>query len=1483
MIGGHQMSGIRARERIQRKQAEPSRDPASSVGVQDEPAAPEGQAAPTGVGGHALTQYAIVPQAPAPAMSAVPTGPVEALTETQPGIPDGFVPESIVNDLLRAIDQSTKTVEMDKARVIRKVDAGLVIRVLDNLTATQALAVRSLYDARAKRTNALQEDLFGGGTSETPSSLTKDQEGRIRELLRGTRIDKPGDATPTGRIGADAIELHELLSGSLNDAKRERVMALHRRPAGEIERIDSYYQGFYGGSLYAALRDKLKDLQLVRMNELRLGDWVKADACAIEDKRRAIAKLDAQPLDPFEMQENIDKRKSLVAGIESIVEQNRQEAVADPNSAGKTQAQAVQERIGAILDTRAGEGGQSVREGLEKTLKSKGGAIIAMADGSLADAAARRLLQMEETETTDTALIAPLLRGFRAQATHDIMAAMYGTQLSQSDKEMMASDPALFEQAVDSLAISYTDAFIAAYEGMRGEHRSWTAIVASAYDYNRDLLNALQEGGGEIKDDLVELDVAIRKKDVELIKAVLRRQPNKAAADDLAARYEAKRGVNLRSVLFGKMGESAAAEMDSMFTGAILSGRSAAAAQESLDKPAAFGGDAEVDWIAKHGEREKTVTEANSGAMGSLREIGDDPETQVLMNESARRLKALQAEFKANDPWGRPRGEILAEMRRMRVTLTGDATAYEEDNARMVAELRAAISFAVQIALAVALPGFPSSFLLTMATNIGANVASNMLIYGDQYSLTSFRNDVLGGVLGGLGGKFGDEFLGAVASKVSGTAAKGTIGAAERAGLSVGLAKQAGAAAGLASEAGLLVKAAKEVGNLTGGAAGSTLATGENQFTADSLFMGFFMNRLGGLRGEPAQPGAGGGETQPRASGEPAPAVTGGEQPAAPRQPTPLPDLPIPVGPALLTPAPPGGGVGGGGVPAPGGVTSQRPEPGGMVHHESGRAPGEPGLPADFGSDDFGFTAEGPQVQTPVDPSGRPANVLEIGAGPTDTNLGLAVEPGQGNQAVHDASLVDVTRTDLQPRPGAAELNASQPIPPEHWGQDAVIINNPRGYQIDIANVGQAVRPGGRIVIQGRAAVTRGMRGINPDMNPILQQALGGDVPPGFRVVEVVVLPEVRGGDPAAVQKPGDIMGGPFQRTDGGPVGWPNTRIVIERIVPVNDPVMRPAPSGRAPGDPDSPDVQQELHESIDTTIKGLDELGTGPNRNDYHVVDVHMPPKTGEASSGPEAKVIPGEPITSDQLRDTYGMPVENQRKLQEIAQKYGVEFDMRPTTKDAPALLDDQAVPKMEDLKSKTITAEDEHIGAWKEDIGKVGFFKPEPPVRPHGIDEATWQKMLPKLVERFAQRDAEYWDNAKRMTELQRRAEMQSEKSGPMDDRGTHKEQQVAIGDDGVVKAIPDEGASLKEPPFTGDHDIFDIRKADGSALSNDEYNAIIAEMRAANMGVAHGAHMRWVPQTPAEKAIFAAIVKRHASGAEPLLRFSPGADPVIALPK
>jgi hypothetical protein len=306
------------------------------------------------------------------------------------------------------------------------------------------------------------------------------------------------------------------------------------------------------------------------------------------------------------------------------------------------------------------------------------------------------------------------------------------------------------------------------------------------------------------------------------------------------------------------------------------------------------------------------------------------------------------------------------------------------------------------------------------------------------------------------------------------------------------------------------------------------------------------------------------------------------------------------------------------------------------------------------------------------------------------------------------------------------------------------------------------------------------------------------------------------------------------------------------------------------------------LNQSIDDAIGALESLGAGHETKaptDYYVFEVHAAKRAAdEAAPAPET-TPPGEKISPESLRETYGMPEANQQQFQNIARAHNVEIDVRPTVKEAAALLEQGAVAKPEDLKSKTINDDDVHLGARKEDIGKVGFFKPEPPQRPPGMDDTTWNR----VVERFKQRDAEYWDNAERMTELQRQAEAQMPKQEGMDERGTHQEYQIVIGEDGVVRAVLNEGGSLIERPFTGDHDVFEIRNADGTPLSEEKYQAIVNEMKAAGMGVAHGAHMRWTPKTPAEKQIFWAIVNKHTSGGEVLIRFGPNAPPTTAVPR
>jgi hypothetical protein len=169
-------------------------------------------------------------------------------------------------------------------------------------------------------------------------------------------------------------------------------------------------------------------------------------------------------------------------------------------------------------------------------------------------------------------------------------------------------------------------------------------------------------------------------------------------------------------------------------------------------------------------------------------------------------------------------------MRKLRATLTGDAYAYEKDNARMLADIRSALSFAVSIALAIAIPGAGATlaaFLQTTALNIAANVAANFVINGGEYGLENLKADVLGGLLGAGGAKFGEELLGKVVAVVVKPAAEATTETAARFGVKTALAAEAKTAAVAAEKVAIkaeefdirlaVVTGAKELGGLAGG------------------------------------------------------------------------------------------------------------------------------------------------------------------------------------------------------------------------------------------------------------------------------------------------------------------------------------------------------------------------------------------------------------------------------------------------------------------------------------------------------------------------------------------------------------------------------------------------------------------------------------------------------------------------------------------
>ena len=239
------------------------------------------------------------------------------------------------------------------------------------------------------------------------------------------------------------------------------------------------------------------------------------------------------------------------------------------------------------------------------------------------------------------------------------------------------------------------------------------------------------------------------------------------------------------------------------------------------------------------------------------------------------------------------------------------------------------------------------------------------------------------------------------------------------------------------------------------------------------------------------------------------------------------------------------------------------------------------------------------------------------------------------------------------------------------------------------------------------------------------------------------------------------------------------------------------------------------------------------------------------------------GRTLTPEDLSQRYGMPTENVKKIQQVCNDLGVIVDVRPTTPYAePMLRNGTALPKPEKLKAKTISEIDVMIGLGSEkDLGKVGFFDPKQvePRRPANFEELE-PKLKEEIDKRIKQRKEEFADYADDMHKLR--------------DQGL-----IRINPDGtVVNTGLIKGGEL---PFTGDHDVFDIRAKDGSALSPADYQKAKQALIDANAGVMHGAVTGWEIDSPktfhtdAGQKSYGKMVGDHSPGGkEPLIRFGEG---------
>jgi hypothetical protein len=75
-----------------------------------------------------------------------------------------------------------------------------------------------------------------------------------------------------------------------------------------------------------------------------------------------------------------------------------------------------------------------------------------------------------------------------------------------------------------------------------------------------------------------------------------------------------------------------------------------------------------------------------------------------------------------------------------------------------------------------------------------------------------------------------------------------------------------------------------------------------------------------------------------------------------------------------------------------------------------------------------------------------------------------------------------------------------------------------------------------------------------------------------------------------------------------------------------------------------------------------------------------------------------------------------------------------------------------------------------------------------------------------------------------------------------------------------------------PIAGDHDLFDVRNANGSEMSDDQYDTFIDEMIQMKFGVMHGGVVRWKTKDPSETKMREGLIEKAEE--EGLVRFAPG---------
>ena len=388
------------------------------------------------------------------------------------------------------------------------------------------------------------------------------------------------------------------------------------------------------------------------------------------------------------------RQQELTGDIQAIIERNKQEALKEAASTGQNAGEAVAERINKLMQMQVSVPGHTLGADLSTSLGSEDAAVVAaLADprasssANLVQAAAAQLAADEQAGTTSAKKITATLRSFRELAEQDLRAQAFDPHTPVEQKLAIQRDG---ENGVTRLAQRYIDDYRAAYDRIAGGRgRSFDKIVASADDADEALIRNLSFGGGRTSNQ-GELDHAIKKRDVEAVLTILRRQPSVEQVRELEAAYnQLGTGRDLRETLFGSVMEGDGEYSSSVrpasieeatagdAVGGLVKGRDAAQVQQ-LGKPTQAqlagpdnGAAAKAQWYAAGGRanrrRHLGQPRCHGPAAADRRRPGDPAAARAQPRRVGRAQGPVGQDTEAE------RARLLQQMRKLRATLSGDA------------------------------------------------------------------------------------------------------------------------------------------------------------------------------------------------------------------------------------------------------------------------------------------------------------------------------------------------------------------------------------------------------------------------------------------------------------------------------------------------------------------------------------------------------------------------------------------------------------------------------------------------------------------------------------------------------------------------------------------------------------------------------------------------------------------------------------------